>query len=390
MSLREAVERWRTASEAGDIEAMDEAARATLRTHDDRSRTVARTAVMAAMGEAANVGDEAALRVALAKIEPADLEAFREAVPTRPLPVARAVSNINDPRPAAILSAAGEEGAVLSVGEICLLSGEGGVGKSALAGEIALAIAGDGNTGNVGNGLLAIDEGSRGGGVLWLTYEEAPGELAARLNERAKAMRAYAGAPDRVRVLDMRGGWPLFGPGDGASYSTRPGKLAGWDAMRGAMDVVPRLIVVDPVLAAYVGEPNAAAPVREFLGGLAALAREYEAGVLALAHSRKSARGGKNDSTADPFDPGQVAGSTAWHDGVRGVLTFNFHPAGDTSRVLAIAKANMGPARIQCVAQPVRATSSGWILGFKAGDTWHDRKGDDTPAGGSAGKVPNV
>ena len=169
MSLREAVERWRTASEAGDIEAMDEAARATLRTHDDRSRTVARTAVMAAMGEAANAGDEAALRVALAKIEPADLEAFREAVPTRPLPVARAVSNINDPRPAAILSA-----------------------------------------------------------------------------------------------------------------------------------------------------------------------------------------------------------------------------AGDTSRVLAIAKANMGPARIQCVARLVRATSSGWILGFKAGDTWHDRKGDDTPAGGSAGKVPNV
>ena len=289
--------------------------------------------------------------------------------PLREPPQARSASEIDDPRPLAILSATDQEGVMLAEGEICLLAGEGGVGKSALAGEIALAVAA--NAKDAG-GLLAVH---RGGPVLWLTYEEAPGELVARL----KARSVYTTAPDRVFVLDMRGGWPLFGPGnsrDGraASYNARPGRLAGWEVL--AAEVVrlrPRLIVVDPVLSAYVGEPNGAAPVREFLGALATLARESCAGVLALAHSSKSARaGGKNDDRSDLFDSGQVAGSAAWHDGVRGVLTFGYvpNPPDGCNRRLAIAKANMGPAQIQCVATPIRAGSSSWIIGFEADGAW--------------------
>ena len=286
-------------------------------------------------------------------------------------PRARSVSEIDDPRPPAILSATDRDGVVLAEGEICLLAGEGGVGKSTLAGEIALAVALDAED---AGGLLAVHGG---GPVLWLTFEEAPGELAARF----KARNVHATSLDRVCVLDMRGGWPLFGPGDGrdghsASYNARPGRLAGWDAMvTAAVHMEPRLIVVDPVLSAYVGEPNAAAPVREFLGALTALAREHSAGILALAHSSKDARGGgRNDRQPDPLNPGQVAGSTAWYDGVRGVLTFGYvpNPAGGSNRRLTVTKANMGPARIQCEATSIRAGSSNWIIGFEAVGTWCD------------------
>ena len=43
--------------------------------------------------------------------------------------------------PAGLLAAQGQGGAVLSAGEVCLLSGAGGVGKSMLTGSIALGFA---------------------------------------------------------------------------------------------------------------------------------------------------------------------------------------------------------------------------------------------------------
>ena len=301
------------------------------------------------------------------------------------IPAARSASEIDDPRPSPILSPAGKfcTGAVLSEGEICLLAGEGGVGKSALAGEIALAVAG--NARGAG-GLLAVHGG---GPVLWVTYEETPGELAARLKTRARAVGVNA---RNVHVLDMRGGWPLFGPGaDGRSsafYHARPEQLIGWEPMEAAVGgLEPRLIVIDPVLAAYVGEPNSAPPVREFLGALASLAREHSAGVLVLAHSTKAARSQRGGTKPDPFEPGQVAGSAAWTDGVRGALSFAYGSDDDGNRLLSIVKANMGPARIQCDAKPMRAEESGWIIGFEAAGAWRKPRGAaaQPPETGSSG-----
>lgn len=304
-----------------------------------------------------------------------------------------AVAAAKLPRPPRLLSAANRNGAILSIGETCLLAGAGGVGKSALAGEIALAVAdpaGEHGRRTAGE-LLDIHGGP--GPVLWLAYEEAPGEIGARLAALANAtMRDDA--PAAVHILDMRG-WPLYGPGErhGATglYSARPEPLDGWQAMTEAAAAwEPRLIVIDPTLSAYVGEGNAVPPVREFLAALAALARQSNAGVLALAHSTKAARGGRN-TKPDPFDPGQIAGSAAWHDGVRGALVLDYEE--DTQadpdrqlRRLAVTKANMGPARILCPAIPRRrGGGSDWILGFHSdprGPGWHapdngQRQGND-------------
>ena len=264
-------------------------------------------------------------------------------------PVAQPVSAIDDPRPVPILSALKKDGAVLTAGEICVLSGAGGIGKSALAGEIAMAVAGGSTT---VPGLFNIGTSYQCKSVLWLTYEEARGELTARLKARCteKDGEQLRDGLKKIHVLDMRaaGGWPLFGPPIERSYSP-PDRLQGWAPMETEADKLGDdlgLIVIDPVLAAYVGEQNDTTAVRAFLGALATLARKYEAGVLALAHSRKAARG----RDADSYDPGQVSGSSAWHDGVRGVLTFAFEKVDKEScprRRAGRRKGQYGPGAYQ-------------------------------------------
>ena len=295
-------------------------------------------------------------------------------------PVAQPVSAIEDPRPVSILSALKKNGAVLTAGEVCLLSGAGGIGKSALAGEIAMAVAGGSTT---VPGLFNIGTSYQCKSVLWLTYEEARGELTERLKERCTESPEKDGEQlrdglNKIHVLDMRaaGGWPLFGPSTERNSYSPPGRLRGWAPMETEADKLGDdlgLIVIDPVLSAYIGEQNDTTAVRAFLGELATLARKYEAGVLALAHSRKASR----HRDPDPYDPGQVSGSSAWHDGVRGVLTFTFEKE-PSRRVLAVAKANMGPARIECDTQPIRK-DSGWIVGFKGKDDWSSNDGADKP-----------
>ncbi len=292
------------------------------------------------------------------------------------------------PPPTRLLSASGRAGAVLTLGEVCLLAGAGNVGKSPLAGEIALAVADpDAPAQRLAGGLFDVHES---GPVLWLTWEEQPGWIGQRLRDLAGATKPKRhGAPDRVHILDMRDSWPLFGPGDrhGAAglYSARPERLDGWQAMEAAGGE-PRLIVIDPVLAAYVGESNNPAPVREFLSALAAYAREREAGVLALAHSTKAAR----SADSDPFDPGQIAGSAAWYDGVRGALVLDYEddPEAGPQRRLAVAKANMGPARILRAAIP-RRKENNQIIGFTGdpADPWHEWQRPSPKTKGRKGKT---
>ena len=66
---------------------------------------------------------------------------------------------------------------------------------------------------------------------------------------------------------------------------------------------------------------------------------------------------------------------------MRGVLTFTFEKVDTESysrRVLAVAKANMGPARIKCDTQPIRKADSRWIIGFEGKDDWSSNDGDDS------------
>lgn len=280
----------------------------------------------------------------------------------------RLASEIDDPLPDPILSLDGR-GAVLTAGSVTILAGEGGRGKSSLAYGLAVEVAAvprDDDAGPVSVGPLTVHGG--GGPILLVTYEDRPGLVAWALRSYASEVGRELGA---VYVLDMAGR-PVFGPlaepGRPAMYNTRPVRLPGWADLAGAVEAIrPRIVVVDPALSAFVGEPNAVGPVREFVGALG----ELGPGVLLLCHSTKAVR----REGADPFDAGHVGGSSAWVDGVRGVLVLG---AGETDGLsqLACPKANYGPARLLCGLQPVTAepAGEGRILGFRlapGGAGWH-------------------
>ena len=316
------------------------------------------------------------------------LDIIRRGEPTR-----RAAANLWDgvtgERPEPILTAAGKGGSVLTVGNVCLLSGEGGIAKSALALSLAVGIAqlGDREHGQV-RGLF---EGM-GGPAMLATFEDHPTET----RWRARCLTGNLTADpisqqrtlSRVHVLDLSGR-PLFGPrDDGGRYNERPGRLAGWwDLWSEARRIKPRLIVIDPALAAYVGEANAPAPVREFLTALATEAAELNTGVLLLAHSNKAARRTGSQQKPKPedlLDPGQVGGSAAWTDGVRGVLAMAWKPEGNAGeRVLTVTKANYGPARLACNLDAIRH-EKGAIVGFRSGPS-----GWETIGGNSDEKEKN-
>ena len=288
-------------------------------------------------------------------------------------PKARAANAINDPLPAAILRAKGRPGAALSEGTACLLSGEGGIGKSALLLHLALKLAAaeSGQWTDAGAGLEGL-----AGPALFAAYEDAPGVLSWKLRKLARELDAQAGGSEshkaalaRVHVLDLAG-WPMFGPPAGMAGNQRPGPLAGWRHLWTAATAIrPRIVIIDPALAAFVGEANAQAPVREFLSALAVEAGALNAGVMVAAHSTKAARA----KPPDRFDAGKVGGAAAWTDGCRGALILDWIPGGEPGdRELRIAKANYGPARILCPLEPVREFDShesgrGAILGFEAG-----------------------
>ena len=313
------------------------------------------------------------------------LEAGRDSDARVPVPVPEITGEY--PRP--VLSLAGLGGALVSEGSVGILSGAGGSAKSALALHLALAFAmappqDDDRPTPLHGGIFDARRG--GGSVLYLSHENEPPVARDPLVELARQIdRGEAGvahdALKRVHVMAMMGR-PLFGPTDrgaGAGlYNARPGPLLGWgDLVRAVESIRPRLVVVDPVLAAYVGDSNSVAPVREFLGPLACLAGEHGLSVLLIAHSNKAVRKGK---AADLLDPGQVGGSGHWFDTVRGVLVLN--RLEDEGRVLACAKANRGPDRLVLPLNTLSG-SQGRPLALSAADVRGWRKPPPTGDRGS-------
>ncbi|MDD9987380.1 MAG: AAA family ATPase [Spirochaetaceae bacterium] len=286
------------------------------------------------------------------------------------------VTEISGDRPERLMHCAGRKGALLSIGGVLVLAGEGGIAKTPLALSIAAGMAArpDGTYGPLHGGLF---EGV-GAPVLIAGYEDAPSVSADRLRKLAAVWWPTGDAPAlrRLHILNMAGR-ALFGPAAGDLYAARPGPLPGWAELWDEVKRIgARLVVIDPALSAYVGDANSAAPVRDFMGVLAEAAEVARCGVLIVAHSRKDARG-RNNRPPDPFDPGNVAGSTHWTDAARGALTLTWDSDAEAgARVLAVAKANYGPSHILASVDPVRSPH-GEIVGFTGGpwQTLAEREG---------------
>lgn len=292
-----------------------------------------------------------------------------------------------DPKPEAVLTGKDIPGGTLCKGDVAVLAGAGGLGKSTLALQWALAgaLAGAGGKDWGVSGGMDV----RAARSAILSYEDS----ARRIAERATAalslpsLRRLAGTCDepgaeanrRVMLAEARG-WPLFGVNDGEHALTRPAPLAMWEpAWSQVADHGADLVIIDPAMSAYVADANAVQFVRLFLDALFAAAREHHCGVLLVAHSTKGARRTGKDRDAT----GSVAGSAAWSDAARGVLTLDYPQSegkeSDRSsrRVLRCEKANY--SRIWSADLKETNDSNGRFLGYEGNASKGEIK-ENTPA----------
>ena len=220
--------------------------------------------------------------------------------------------------------------AVLSVGEVAILSGEGSAGKSTVTLSLARAAATAPDGFGEACGLRV-----RPGPVVLVSYEDSGVRIAHRL------ARMRGPDPDPARIPHWPDPGPLYHGFDGGNGQ---GPGADWPALWAAVrELAPSLVVIDPASSALAdASMNEGGPVRAFMGALAREADAAGCGVLVVAHSTKA------DRATDEPGPGAVAGSATWFDAARGLLYLTWkaakHDDRDTERrrELRCIKANHG------------------------------------------------
>lgn len=181
---------------------------------------------------------------------------------------------------------------------VTAVAGQGGVGKTRIAMQLAAAVAmgdarawatdDDGADGQLSPELSADECGP----VIWATWETAPGAFAQRLEAIAPEF------PPHMRYLNMRRAGALWGPEHGRHTDTRGGPLPAWYALLDAADRYgARLVVLDPLAAAYAASENNRALVRPFLSALADWADNESVAVLLISHPPKSTGAAYSGST---------------------------------------------------------------------------------------------
>ena len=245
------------------------------------------------------------------------------------LPVVRSSDewrNQPDPDPVIWRDHAQFADAVLSSGEVAVLSGAGKSGKSYIALTLAVAAAQDEAKGRgygeaCGLRVAALP-------VVVLSYEDAP----KRIDQRVAALDTGASVrliPDPPRLFHVD------------STSRQWGRSEAWPLVWAAIrEVDPGLVVIDTGPKAMGGETNDGGAVIAFLQALEGEARSGGFGVLLTAHDTKAHR--NQVKAGEAPDAGAIAGSGQWHDSPRGVLYLSKHGPGDAPRILEAVKCSYG------------------------------------------------
>ena len=226
------------------------------------------------------------------------------------------------PDPVLWQAGTGYRNSLLAVGEVAVLSGEGGTGKSTLA----LALAHAARSGGDACGLRVAE-----GHVALVSYEDSGPRIAHRMS--------WYGPPDEWQHVQIAPApEPLWqaDPADRRLASASRWSARFWAAVH---ELGARLVVIDPASVALLGADHSdAASVRAFLTDVSEQAERAGCGVLLVAHDTKAARSAAR--SGEHPGPGAIAGSSQWHDAARGVLYLARES--DDRRRLTCVKSNHG------------------------------------------------
>ena len=219
------------------------------------------------------------------------------------------------------------EAIVISAGQIGVLSGAGGDGKSTITLAVAAAAANAHAAGEEHGSACGLRVAA--GPVLVASAEDAPAIMLERLSGLAPTHLYVWTQPSHLWEADPSG---LRSAQSGPSQQWGPF----WGVVR---NLRPSLVILDPANSILSGASvSETSPVQRFLTAASQEAENADCGVLVVAHSNKQAR----DQTSP--GAGAIAGSAAWHDRARGVLHLKRDKKDPDTRVLTCIKANYGRA----------------------------------------------
>ena len=200
----------------------------------------------------------------------------------------------------------------LPAGRVTLFTGKGGAGKSLLTLGLALALAAGEEKwlGNQGKGSPRVRGGA--GAVVWASWEDEPDEVW----RRAQWIQDNQGkrpTKEHFVLADLAGRGPLWAPGADGKGSTHTSTLASLTPTGERLRALceereARLLVLDPLAAAYGSNENDRGLVRSFISSWDRWGRKHDCAVLIIAHPPKSAGGDEGVS---------YSGSTDWLGGPR-------------------------------------------------------------------------
>ena len=231
----------------------------------------------------------------------------------------------------------------LPASRVALLTGEGGAGKSRLALQLGAGVASGGEQGewiSSPSGIMRLGNAvpADGANVVFASWEDEPEEFYRRLHQISGNAAPWVKPKrlEKLHIVNLVGEGPVWAPPQGRHISTMAELTVTGERLRRLCEQEDaRLLVLDPLAAAYAADENARGLVRAFVSHWDAWGQANNCAVLMLAHPPKSA--GMS-----------YAGSTDWQGAARALwaLQADIDKSAEASPrtwKLEFVKGNYGP-----------------------------------------------